>query len=97
MAKENKKMQSKEEAAAPAPEKKASAWKGGKAEKISDLPAFKNDADQSNPGTLASRLDHSATVAYDGQGMVLPPRSRLKVGNIEKLGALPAGVQLIKG
>lgn len=98
MAKENKKMESKEESAASAkaPEKKGAAWKGGKAEKISDLPAFKNDADMSNPGMLASRLDHSVMISYDGQAMMIPPRARVKIGNCEKLGALPVGIQLIR-
>lgn len=67
---------------------------------LSELKAFNGAAVMPNPGKLISRLDHAATIAYDGEAMMVPPRAQgihaVQIADIAKLGALPAGVQLIK-
>lgn len=65
-----------------------------------ELPAFKNNPALPNPGKLISRLDHAVTIAYNGEGLVIPPRAQGKnailVADKAKLGALPSGVECIK-
>lgn len=79
---------------------KAPAKSEGKVKNASELDAFKQ-MEKPAPGKLVSRLDHTATVAYDGDGLQVPPRAHGKtavnLANWKLLGALPAGVQLIKG
>lgn len=50
-----------------------------------------------NPGTIISRLDHSVTLSYEGAGMMLPPRGRLVIANLAKLGAIPKGIFVVPG
>lgn len=73
---------------------------GGK-KPLSELPAFKNNPQLPNPGKLISRLNHAATIAYNGEALVVPPRAQGKhaivIADIAKLGALPSGVELLKG
>lgn len=44
------------------------------------------------PAMVISRLNHPATLSYDGLSMIIPPRGREKIANMNKLGALPQGV-----
>lgn len=50
---------------------------------------------ETKPGMIVSRLDHPVSLSYSGEGMMLPPRGKEKIANINKLGKLPAGVSLI--
>ena len=55
----------------------------------------KKEKEMSEPKSkymLISRLNHPVTLAYGGNGLLLPPRGRIK--NVDKnlLGALPKGV-----
>lgn len=90
----NQKEESKEMAAPVAPAKAA-----GKPP-LSELKAFNGAAVMPNPGKLISRLDHAATISYNGEALVIPPRAQgihaIQIADIQKLGALPAGIQLIK-
>lgn len=67
---------------------------------MADLKAFNGAAPMPNPGKLISRLDHAATIAYDGEALVIPPRAQginaIQIADVAKLGALPSGIQLIK-
>lgn len=64
-----------------------------------DHPAFKNDTEMSSPVALISRLPHVATISYDGESIMVPPgaagKNAVIVGNKNKLGALPKGVEAI--
>ena len=43
-------------------------------------------------GFLKSSLNHSVVVSYNGMGMVVPPRGRVKVADKQLVGSLPNGV-----
>lgn len=51
-------------------------------------------------GKIVSRQNHSVIIPYDGKGMVIPPRAAgskaIPIPDVEKLGALPRGIILIK-
>lgn len=67
---------------------------------IRALPGFKGVTDRPKPGTIHSRLSHSATISYEGRALVIPPRAQGKtaiiVENFDKLGALPTGVNCLE-
>jgi hypothetical protein len=63
---------------------------------LGEHPAFKTP-ERPNPGTVMSRLDHDITISYEGMAMVIPPRGKIPVADTQKLGALPTGVQVVKG
>lgn len=69
-------------------------------EEITQLEAFAGAPDMPNPGKLVSRLDHAVTIAYNGEGLVVPPRAQGKhavvIADVNKLGAIPSGLQLLK-
>lgn len=47
------------------------------------------------PGHVINRMNHNMTITYDGEAMVIAPRAREKVADIEKLGSLPHGVVVV--
>lgn len=67
---------------------------------LADHPAFQDDTEMSSPVSLISRLPHAATVSYDGDSIIIPPgaagKNAVIVGNKNKLGALPKGVEAVK-
>lgn len=48
-----------------------------------------------SPAIVINRLPHPMTLSYGGEAMVVPPRGKVKIANIEKLGGLPKGMQLL--
>jgi hypothetical protein len=80
-------------------EVKAAQKVGGKIP-LDQHPAFKGAPDLSKAGKLVSRLDHPVTIAYNGEALIIPPRAQgihaIVILNTALLGALPAGVQLLK-
>jgi hypothetical protein len=47
------------------------------------------------PGLVINNQIHNLTLSYNGIAMVVPPRGRVKIADIQKLGGLPKGAQLI--
>mgnify|MGYP001556179953 CR=1 FL=1 len=51
-------------------------------------------------GKLVSRLQHPATVSYEGMSLIVPPHSHgknaPKIPDKSKLGSLPKGVHFVK-
>lgn len=69
---------------------------------IRDVKVDKEDVKVTQPvkvvsliGKVISRLNHSATISYDGKAMNIPPRGTAKRIELNKLGALPKGTQFI--
>lgn len=95
---DNENNQAEETKVAPKAEKKVYAQ--GEKIPMSEHPAFKGAPAMPNPGKLVSRLDHAVTISYEGRGMMIPPRAQGKnavvIADINKLGALPSGVQCLK-
>lgn len=46
-------------------------------------------------GLVVSRLDNPVQLSYGGEGLMLPPRGKLKGIQKDKLGALPRGVVFV--
>ena len=44
------------------------------------------------PATVINKLNHNATLSYNGLAMVVAPQARAEIADYEKLGALPRGV-----
>lgn len=51
--------------------------------------------DRVKPAELINRNSHPITLSYDGEALVLPPRGREIIGNLEKLGGLAPGVTCV--
>jgi len=49
-----------------------------------------------NPATVINRFPHPMTLSYEGNAMILPPRSRNKIADSEKLGHIPKGIMLVR-
>lgn len=47
-------------------------------------------------GKLVSRLNHPVNISYNGQGLVIPPRGKVRKVNKQLLGAIPKGVKYIE-
>lgn len=47
------------------------------------------------PVVVFNRLPHDVTLSYNGSAMIVAPRMRAPVANVDKLGALPKGVTLL--
>lgn len=58
----------------------------GDKEELEDLVA---------PAYVTNRFDHNLTLVYDGNAMIIPPRGKVKIANMNKLGSLPKGTQVI--
>lgn len=48
------------------------------------------------PAKLISRLDHPVTLSYGETVIQIPPRGKVLIANLDKLGALPRGVSAIE-
>jgi hypothetical protein len=48
-----------------------------------------------SPALLINKLDHPMTISYEGLAMIVPPRGRVKVANMQKVGGYPKGMQLV--
>ena len=49
-----------------------------------------------NPGYVMNRRNHNVTLSYNGDAMIVAPRQRAKVADLDKLGALLSGVTMYK-
>ena len=58
-------------------------------------PAPAPAEEMSEPAIVINRLDHPMTLSYGGDAMVVPPRGRVKIASVQKLGGLPKGIQLV--
>lgn len=47
-------------------------------------------------GFIVSRLDHPVIISYNGEGLLVSPREKVKVKDTSLLGALPKGISIIK-
>ena len=47
------------------------------------------------PAFLINSLDHSMTLSYGGDAMVIPSRGKVKIANMQKMGGLPKGMKLV--
>lgn len=47
------------------------------------------------PATVISRLDHTITLTYNGDAMLVSPRERKRIADIKKLGAIPKGITVV--
>lgn len=61
---------------------------------VLESPKLEEDKDL-RPAIVVSSLDHQVILSYDGESMVVPPRGRQKVFNLDKLGAKPKGITVI--
>jgi hypothetical protein len=47
-----------------------------------------------DPARLSSRLDHPATIPYNSQSIIVPPRGTVTIANLTLLGTAPAGIYI---
>jgi len=47
------------------------------------------------PGWIVNRNHHEVTLSYDGEAMIIPPRGKEKICNVDKLGGLAPNVVFI--
>ncbi len=47
-------------------------------------------------GKIISTVKYPITVQYNGESIVVSPGEKIKIKNVELLGALPSGLVLIK-
>jgi len=50
--------------------------------------------EETKTGTLISKLDHPITISYRGIGLKISPKQKIKITDINLLGAIPAGISL---
>lgn len=59
-----------------------------------DTPVEPKEA-VTNPALVINRLPHNVTISYEGKAMIVAPRERARIANLNKLGALPKGVTVV--
>lgn len=68
----------------------------GKVQFISGRDAEKPELEESvAPAWVRNSLDHNMTLSYGGDAMVVPPRGKVKIPNMQKMGGLPKGLVMI--
>lgn len=50
---------------------------------------------RTKPGHLINRNNHDVTLSYAGEALVIPPRGKALIPNVEKLGGLAPGVVFV--
>ena len=48
-----------------------------------------------HPAKLINKMNHPIQLSYNGIGMMLSPREKVEIANLNKLGSLPRGVMAI--
>lgn len=44
---------------------------------------------------VVSKLDHPITLSYDSSTIIIPPRGKEAIENVDKLGAIPKGILIL--
>lgn len=49
---------------------------------------------ENKTGVLISKLDHPITISYKGLALKISPKQKIKIADINLLGAIPSGIIL---